>query len=129
MSVTGTSKNVHGYLVTGDEGKRWDHWTVTCAYANWLETRGETAHVMCFDDTREHFLEAARRLGLTVQVIEGAGDDESYRLLIGGEGTGWAPPEADEEIIVDAEVWCGDHGNCVNGPAGHLWQPDCADTP
>jgi hypothetical protein len=30
---------------------------------------------------------------------------------------------------IDAEVWCGDHGNCVNGPAGHLWQPDCADTP
>jgi hypothetical protein len=26
-------------------------------------------------------------------------------------------------------IWCGDHGNCVNGPASHLWQSDCADTP
>jgi hypothetical protein len=32
--------------------------------------------------------------------------------------------------VSDTEIWCGDPGNCVNGPAPHLWQPaTCRDTP
>jgi hypothetical protein len=32
--------------------------------------------------------------------------------------------------VTEAEIWCGDHGNCVNGPGGHLWQPaSCQETP
>ena len=85
---------VAGYLVTGSEAQRLDHWRNSCAYANWLDVRGETAHVMVFDDQREHFIEAARVLGLTVQVIEGAAGDETYPVLTGTEDAGWTDRKA-----------------------------------
>lgn len=42
-----------------------------------------------FDQQAEGFLTAARTVGVTVEEIEGGGDTESYRLLVGEPGTGW----------------------------------------
>lgn len=84
---------VHSYLVTGSEDQKWDAWLPTASYANWIEGREngdrETWLVTCFDDSRAAFLTAAKDAGVTVEEIEGAGDDESYKLLVGEPGTGW----------------------------------------
>jgi hypothetical protein len=86
---------VHAFLVTGDNETRRAMWQITATYANWLEGRGrperpgETWQVMVFDEQAEHFLSAARRVGATVEEIDGAGDDERYVLRVGEPGTGW----------------------------------------
>jgi hypothetical protein len=84
---------VHRFLVTAPIGERMDMWAVTGAFANWIEGRGpedrETWLVTCFDEHASGFLEAARNTGVTVEEIEGAGDDERYLLLVGDSGTGW----------------------------------------
>jgi hypothetical protein len=86
--------SVHSLLVTAAEGPKFDQWLVTATYANWIEGRenprgGETWHVTCFDENFDDFLGAARRTGVTVEEIDGAGDEERYRLLVGEPGTGW----------------------------------------
>lgn len=90
---------VHRYLVTGEIGPRMDVWAYTAAYANWIEGRlapgraaTETWLVICFDEHAAAFLAYAKAAGVTVEEIEGAGDDESYTLLVGDPGSGWAQP-------------------------------------
>jgi hypothetical protein len=86
--------SVHRLLVTSDADRRMDVWAATGTYANWIEGREngdrETWLVTCFDDHREAFLAAACAAGVTVERIDGAGEDESYELLAGEPGTGWA---------------------------------------
>jgi hypothetical protein len=81
---------VHRYLVTAPEGPRMDMWAATGSFANWLDGRDETFLVTCFDEDSEQFLAAARATAVTVQEIQGGGDTETYDLLVGEPGTGWA---------------------------------------
>lgn len=83
---------VHRYLVTATMEQRMDMWA-TGTFANWIETRErngrETTIVTCFDEHAEHFLAVARAAGVTVEEVHGAGESETYELLIGEPGTGW----------------------------------------
>ena len=72
MGITGRGGAAHSYLVTGTPEQRIAQWRASCTYANWLETRDQTTHVMIFAEQAKHFLEAARMLRVTVQIIEGA---------------------------------------------------------
>jgi hypothetical protein len=83
--VTGVS----GLLVTGPDGPRMDLWAATCTVTNWLANRSDTWHVMVPDEYRQAFLDAADEAGLTVQLIEGSGDGETWTLLVGGADSGW----------------------------------------
>lgn len=91
-----TAKRVHGFLVTAPENERINLWANTAVYANWLDGREnaagtETWHVMVFDEHAADFLGIATDIqGLTVEEIEGAGDTETYILVAGVPGTGWA---------------------------------------
>ena len=90
------TSSVHRFLVTADLDQKMTMWAATATFANWIEGREngdrETWMVTCFDDQAEQFLAAARAVGVTVQEIEGAGDGESYILLVGDPGTGWSTP-------------------------------------
>lgn len=92
---------VHRYLVTGDAAQRMEAWMPVAGYTNWIEGREngadrETWLVTGFAEHRVPFLAAAKAAGVTVEEIEGAGDDETYRLLVGEPGSGWTP-EAQEQ--------------------------------
>lgn len=88
------SGGVHRYLVTGSADLKMSLWAATGMFTNWLEGRPngdrETWLVTVYDQQSESFLTAAETAGLTVEEIEGGGDTESYRLLVGAAGTGWA---------------------------------------
>jgi hypothetical protein len=88
---------VHAYLVTTPPGEHLDLWAATAPVANWIESRpgknGVTWQVMVMADNGPRFLDIARKFGgITVEEIEGAGDDERFPLLVGEPGTGWKPP-------------------------------------
>ena len=88
---------VRSYLATSEIGPRMDMWAATAMVANWIEGRRgkgdrETWLVTCFDEHRDGFLEAARKTGVTLEEIEGSGDEERYLLLVGEPGTGWQRP-------------------------------------
>lgn len=80
---------VNGFLVTGPQDPRMQLWGATCTVANWLGARFDTWHVMVMDEHSDAFLTAAAQLGMTVQLIESSGDNETWKLLVGKEGTGW----------------------------------------
>lgn len=85
--------DVHRYLITAPADLKMTMWAATGMFANWLEGREngdrETWLATVFDQQSEGFLIAARNVGVTVEEIEGGGDTESYRLLVGETGTGW----------------------------------------
>jgi hypothetical protein len=81
--------SVHFFLVTAPTQTRMQVWTATASFANWLEVRGDTASVTCFDRDEAAFLDVARQAGVTVEEIEGGGDSERYVLRAGEPGTGW----------------------------------------
>lgn len=91
------SDGVHRFLVTAPDDPRIDMWYATAAYANWLDGRDnerlgdgyETWLVTVFGEHEEHFVTAARAVGVTVEEIEGGGDTERYVLRVGEPGTGW----------------------------------------
>ena len=87
------ASGMHRFLVTAPMGLRIDMWAAMAAVTNWLEGRGpeerETWLVMCPGEYAEAFLTAARTIGVTVEEIEGAGDDERYVMLVGEPGSGW----------------------------------------
>ncbi len=90
------ASGVHAYLVTTPPGEHMDLWAATALVSNWIESRaganGVTWQVMVIADGAPHFLDAARELGgITVEEIEGAGDDERYVMLVGESGSGWQP--------------------------------------
>ena len=84
---------VHRFLLTAPMGLRMDTWAATAMFTNWIDGRGpedrQTWLVTCFDAHAHSFLQAARNIGVTVEEIEGAGDDERYVMLVGEPGTGW----------------------------------------
>lgn len=86
---------MHCYLVTAPMGLRMDTWAAAAMFTNWIEGRGpedrQTWQVMCPGDYSHSFLTAARAIGVTVEEIEGAGDDERYVMLAGEPGSGWQP--------------------------------------
>ena len=90
--------SVRHLLVTAADEPRMRLWIRTTMVANWIEGRPnrhgtETWSVTIMDVHADPFLELARRMdGVTVEEIEGAGDDESYRLLVGAPGRGWGEP-------------------------------------
>jgi hypothetical protein len=93
-------------LVTAPDDARMTLWAASSLYANWIEGRpnrhgSETWYVTLADGTQRRpvglgdaFLAVAAKLGATVEEIEDRPDtwDESYRLLVGAAGTGWAEP-------------------------------------
>jgi hypothetical protein len=88
------ASGVHAYLVTTPPGEHMDLWAATATVANWIERRvgrnGATWQVMVIGDAGPQFLDIARKLGgITVEEIEGSGDDERFVLLVGEPGTGW----------------------------------------
>ncbi len=87
---------VRRFLITAPTALRMDAWAATGMFANWLEGRGpedrETWLVTCFGEHAHSFLDAARNIGVTVEEIEDAGDDERYVMLVGEPGTGWQGP-------------------------------------
>jgi hypothetical protein len=87
--------SVRRFLVTASEGDRIAMWEAVGPYSNWIEGRlrargGETWLVTVFGEDANRFLEIARRVGATVEEIEGGGDDERYLLRVGEPGSGWA---------------------------------------
>ena len=92
--------SVRRFLVTSSLGSRMGVWAATATYVNWIEGRGpeerETWLVTCFGEHADHFLAAARlRPDVTIEEIQGAGDDERYELLVGDPDTGWQPDASD----------------------------------
>jgi len=88
------ASGVHAYLVTTPPNEHFDLWAATAMVSNWIESRhgnnGVTWQVMVPADAGPQFIEAARKLGgITVEEIEGAGDDERYVALVGEPGSGW----------------------------------------
>ncbi len=87
---------MHCFLVTAPIGLRMDLWAAAATFTNWIEGRGpavrETWLVMCPGEYGEGFLDIARTIGVTVERVEGAGDDERYVMLVGEPGTGWKAP-------------------------------------
>ncbi len=87
---------VHRYLLTAPADLNMDTWAVTAMFTNWIEGRSnddrETWLVTCFDDRSHSFLAAAENIGVTIEEIEGAGDSETYRMVIGAPGSGWQQP-------------------------------------
>jgi hypothetical protein len=85
---------VHRYLVTASLGVKFDLWSVTGGYANWLEGREngdrETWLVTVLGADSARFLRHARLFGATVEEVHGGGDSESYTLVVGEPMTGWA---------------------------------------
>lgn len=111
---------VHRYLVTDDDAPCECAWMATCAFANWIEGRctpgraaAETWLVTCFAEDAEAFLSAAKTAGVTVEEIEGAGDSETYKLLAGAPGSGWADVHGKPPQHVAPEDDCDDE------PCGH----------
>lgn len=84
---------VHRYLITAPTDLKMGLWTATAMFTNWLEGREngdrETWLTTVFDQDSRGFLTAARTVGVTVEEIEGGGDAETYRLVVGEPGTGW----------------------------------------
>ncbi|MGH3222255.1 MAG: hypothetical protein ACRDPY_26775 [Streptosporangiaceae bacterium] len=102
--------SVRRFLVTASLGDRMDVWAATAAYANWIDGRGpeerQTWLVTCLGEHGDHFLAAAKgRPDVTVEEIQGAGDDERYELLAGKPGSGWTGSYADQaaEFIAGVE--------------------------
>jgi hypothetical protein len=121
------SSSVHGYLVTGDEGPREGLWRTSCHVTNWLDLRGQTAHVMVFDENLNQFLANAAQFGLTVQRIEGAGEDEHYQILVGDEADGWTPQKALDFARTQAAADRAEHGDFVSALMEHApeeWDGD-----
>jgi hypothetical protein len=88
--------SVRYFLVTAPDETRMRMW-INTTYANWLEGRpnrngGETWSVTVFGEHASHFIEVALAMSVTLEEIEGAGDAEQYRLLVGDPGTGWGEP-------------------------------------
>jgi hypothetical protein len=88
--------SVRHFLVTAPDEMRMRMW-INTTYANWLEGRpnrngGETWSVTVFGEHAGHFIEVALAMSVTLEEIEGAGDAEQYRLLVGDPGTGWGEP-------------------------------------
>jgi hypothetical protein len=86
---------VRRFLVSGLVEGRMRMWAATGSYTNWIEGREnrhgtETWLVTVFDEHGSYFLDAARVCPVTLEEITGAGDDESYEMLFGDPGTGWA---------------------------------------
>jgi hypothetical protein len=83
---------VHGLLVTATEAEKFEVWAATAPFSNWLDGRPngdrETWHVMVYDEHLKLFLAAAEGAA-TVERIEGSGESETYRLLLGEPGSGW----------------------------------------
>lgn len=94
------------YLVTASFDQRMDMWAATATFSNWFEGRGpqdrQTWHVACVRECTDAFLGVARTLGVTVEEIQGAGDDERYVLLAGEPGTGWTAPAGKRRRRADA---------------------------
>lgn len=70
---------VHRYLITTPIGEHHGVWMATGSVANWLEGREngegrETWLVTVFSEDAELVLDAARKAGVTVQEVLGAGD-------------------------------------------------------
>lgn len=92
---------VHRLLVTAYPDVRAAVWAATALSANWLECRdhpardgAQTCLVTVFAEQLPDFLDLARQVNdtagpVTVEEIHGAGDDETYTLLLGEPGTGW----------------------------------------
>ena len=96
MTATG-SDGIERLLVTGKFEAVKPIWLGTGSYANWVESREhphnpewKTWLVTVFGEDYERFVAMAQACGgVTVEVIEGAGETETYRLVLGKEGTGW----------------------------------------
>jgi hypothetical protein len=81
------------FLVTGPADLRMNLWAATAMMTNWLEGREidndrETWLVM-HSGNASGFLTAAETIGLTIEEIHGAGESETYELLVGEPGSGW----------------------------------------
>jgi hypothetical protein len=108
--IRGSSKRVHGLLVTGSFEKTLDWHMAVMLVANGHERRPnvdgmDTVHYTIFDDHLEGALDAAKKLELTVEEIyweEGA-EEESYRLLVGDIGRGWAHQYQGSTRLYDGE--------------------------
>ena len=84
---------IRRFLITAPVKLRMDTWAATSMFANWIEGRGpedrQTWLVTCYAAHAHTFLESAELIGVTVEEIEGAGDEEHYVMLVGESGSGW----------------------------------------
>lgn len=119
------SASVHRLLITAPVDLKMDLWAATGMFANWLEGRPngdrETWLVTVYDQDMWSLTTAAETIGITVEEIEGGGDTETYRLLVGKPGSGWQG--SDGQAAMDtcsnppAES-CSDAGCPVHGEGG-----------
>lgn len=76
-------------LVTGDGDAKLKFHVSVCMVLNGLETRGRTTIYTAPEESRPEVVALATSLGLTVQLIHGAGEAETYETLCGDEP--WRP--------------------------------------
>jgi hypothetical protein len=91
--VTTEKQEVLRLLVTGSDDLLGLFQLCVCNELNAISRRRQTVFYTCMSHSLDPALELARHLGVGVQQVERAGEDESYRTLVEpGEGGGlWSP--------------------------------------
>lgn len=85
------ASGVKRYLVTTpDPEARQDFHLRVGFVGNVIDQRSDTVFYTVMGENAEGFLEAAREVGVTVEELHGGGESETYELLIGEAGSGWA---------------------------------------
>jgi hypothetical protein len=79
---------VHRLLVTGDDDKLRPFDLAVFRLLNFIERREQTVFYTCMECDHSLALTVARNVGVTVQEIHDAGEDETYETLV-DNGPGW----------------------------------------
>lgn len=97
MTTFETDDNIARVLLTTSEQGRLVAWAKTASIANWIEGRrnyhgSKTWIITVGASDFERFMELVKGIdnAVTVERIHGAGDSETYEMLVGTPGEGWA---------------------------------------
>lgn len=90
---------VNGLLATGSEESLQRFWRGIFLTCNYIDRRGQTIRVTCFDVHFGFAIESARACDVALQRIVGAGETETYELLHQGTSPGWGCGEPRQETV------------------------------
>lgn len=96
-----TDPCVRGLLVTGEQPNIMDFWMPLAGVLNTMVRRDRTTHFTLWNDppVLDAVVESARRAGVSVQEIVGAGDSERYETLHETPGAGlWRPKVTSKQV-------------------------------
>lgn len=80
-----SDNTVRRLLVTGDRQQLQDLATAVSQFATLRFRRKRTILFICPDESFDLFVEIGRDLGVTIQEVKGAEDDQSIELVIGDD--------------------------------------------